>query len=466
MKQIQKTKLTISILLLTIGIQCAHQAMGQELPRLKIAPNQRYLMTENGDPFFWLGDTGWLLFSKLDRVEADQYLSHRAQNGFNVIQVMLLHQLDAVNAYGDSALVQNDISKPRTTAGSDISDSEMYDYWDHVEYIIDLAAQKGLYMALVPVWGSNVKSGKVLQTQAHDYALWLAERYGSKSNIIWLNGGDVRGSDSTAVWNEIGQTLNSQTKHQLITFHPFGRTQSSKWFHDAKWLDFNMFQSGHRRYDQDDSELGYGPDNWKYVRDDYGLSPTKPTIDGEPSYEGIPQGLHNPEKPFWNANDVRRYAYWSVFAGAFGFSYGHSAVMQMHKPNNPNPAYGVREVWTDALDAPGALQMIHLKKLMESKSFFDRIPDQSILAENRGAQYDYLLATRASNYAMIYTYNGLAMNVQLGKLSGKRIKASWFNPRTGETSKIGIIRNKGSKAFIPPGNVGEGNDFVLVLETL
>jgi hypothetical protein len=88
----KRTYFIICSLLIVIAIQNAHQAMGQELPKLNVAPNQRYLMTENGDPFFWLGDTGWLLFSKLDRAEADQYLSHRAQNGFNVIQVMLLHQ--------------------------------------------------------------------------------------------------------------------------------------------------------------------------------------------------------------------------------------------------------------------------------------------------------------------------------------------------------------------------------------
>jgi hypothetical protein len=99
-----------------------------------------------------------------------------------------------------------------------------------------------------------------------------------------------------------------------------------------------MFQSGHRRYDQDDSELGYGQDNWKYVRDDYSLVPVKPTIDGEPSYEGIPQGLHDPAEPYWNENDVRRYAYWSVFAGGFGFTYGNNAVMQMNKPGDERPA--------------------------------------------------------------------------------------------------------------------------------
>jgi hypothetical protein len=46
--------------------------------------------------------------------------------------------------------------------------------------------------------------------------------------------------------------------------HPFGRTQSSGWFHQENWLDFNMFQSGHRDYAQDinQADLRYGEDNW------------------------------------------------------------------------------------------------------------------------------------------------------------------------------------------------------------
>ncbi len=43
--------------------------------------------------------------------------------------------------------------------------------------------------------------------------------------------------------------------------------------------------------------------------------PLRPVLDGEPSYEDIPQGLHSDLEPRWNDLDIRRYAYWSVFAG-------------------------------------------------------------------------------------------------------------------------------------------------------
>ena len=437
-----------------------------EFPALRISEIGRFIEYDNRAPFFWLGDTGWLLFSKLNREEAAAYLDDRADKGFNVVQVMVLHQLKLTNVYGDSALINGDVSNQTFTDGILFENGEEYDYWDHIDYCIELAMDRGIYMAMVPVWGSNVKSGKIDQRQAVAYATWLAQRYAGKSNIIWLNGGDTRGDQNTEIWNAIGTALDKYAPDQLITFHPFGRTQSSMWFHNATWLDFNMFQSGHRRYDQDDSELGYGQDNWKYVRDDYALTPAKPTLDGEPSYEGIPQGLHDPSEPFWNENDMRRYAYWSVFAGGCGFTYGHSAVMQMHKPGDENPAYGVREYWTEALNAEGARQMKHLKQLMLSHSHFDRIPDQSLIASGQGEKYDYQVATRGAHYALIYTYNGRELSIKMGKIEGKKVKATWYNPRNGKYTIIGVFQNNIVKQFDPPGEVEDGNDWILVLESV
>lgn len=435
------------------------------LSLLKVSADGHFLTDENNDPFFWLGDTGWLLFSKLSREEAVQYLDNRARKGFNVIQVMVLHGVGAKNFYGDSALVNKDVSRPLITEGNNFENPVAYDYWDHLDFIIDKAAEKGLYMGLVPVWGANVKAGYVDTVQAGIYAEFLARRYRDKSNIIWINGGDINGSDSIAVWNTIGKTLRANDPHHLITFHPFGRTQSSMWFHQQDWLGFNMFQSGHRRYDQDDTPLAYGEDNWRYVQTDYNLTPVKPTLDGEPSYEGIPQGLHDTLQPFWKDEDVRRYAYWSVFAGACGFTYGHSAVMQFYNPKDKEAAYGAKKYWTEAINDPGAGQMVHLKELMLSRPYFDRVPDQSLIAEQPGDKYDYQTGTRGNDYAFIYTYNGKNIRANMGIIEGEKVQAEWFDPRNGQTKPIGTFPNKGIKEFDPPGEVMNGNDWVLILDT-
>lgn len=80
-------------------------------------------------------------------------------------------------------------------------------------------------------------------------------------------------------------------------------------------------------------------DNWRYVERSLAKTPMKPVLDGEPSYEKIPQGLHDPNEPLWQDFDCRRYAYWSVFAGAFGHTYGHNDIMQFYRPGTGG-AYG------------------------------------------------------------------------------------------------------------------------------
>src|SRR3546814_8543531 len=99
-------------------------------------------------------------------------------------------------------------------------------------------------------------------------------------NICVLNGGDTLGNENTETWQVLGPTIKAADPRHLMTFHPFGRTDSSWTFHREAWLDFNMFQSGHRTYDQEDPGAR-SEDNWRFVTEDLALSPSKPTIDGE-----------------------------------------------------------------------------------------------------------------------------------------------------------------------------------------
>lgn len=456
--------ISCSLLFSVSGYSQTAKSTSKALPKLKVSENRHYFVTEDGKPFFWLGDTGWLTFGKLDRAGVEKYLQDRKAKGFNVVQVMVLHNLNAVNAYGDQALMNDNVADQITSPGNDPNNVPEYDYWDHVDYTLEVAEKNGIYLAMVPVWGTNVSKGdKVNKEQATKYAKFLANRYKNKTNVIWLNGGDTYGDKFQDIWHAIGNTLKTSNPDQLVTFHPFGRTDSSENYHNASWLDFNMFQSGHRRYDQDSVKTAFKEDNYKFVHRDWDLKPTKPTLDGEPSYEGIPHGLHDTLQPKWTAADVRRYGYWSVFAGGAGYTYGHNAVMQMFRKGD-NPAYGNKELWSSAINAPGAGQMVHIKNLMLEFPYFERIPDQSLVA-NQGEKYDYQVATRGNDYALIYSYTGRKITANMGKISGDKVIASWYNPRNGKITKIGTFDNKGTKEFQPSGKKEDGNDWVLILKS-
>src|SRR5690554_4837157 len=86
-----------------------------QLPRLKISPDRRYLVTEDGQPFFWLGDTAWEMIHRLNKEEVLFYLQDRAAKGFNVVQTVILAELDGLgtpNAYGHKPLIGHDPCQP------------------------------------------------------------------------------------------------------------------------------------------------------------------------------------------------------------------------------------------------------------------------------------------------------------------------------------------------------------------
>lgn len=430
---------------------------------LKISNNNKYFIdiNKNGEekPFFWLGDTAWLLFQKLDLQETEKYFINRKEKCFNVIQAVLVHNTNF------------EAPQSNVTGGKDFSNLDTaHQYWDKVESVIKLAEKHGLYMGLLPVWGSMVKNNLLTLDNVGLYGEFLAERFGSYENIIWILGGDIRGQVGFEIWNTLGNTLKKLCPDHLITFHPFGRTSSALWFHKQPWLDFNMFQSGHRRYDQcslgewDDnkeSEDFFAEDNWKYVKRDSALMPKKPILDGEPSYEHIPQGLHDTSQPLWVAKDVRRYAYWSVFEGACGHTYGNNSVFQFYTKSDKNGGYGADKDWRSELDAPGAEHLKHLYELITSFDFITGLHNDNLVDNSDFSKHDRITAFSGSNYALIYNYSGRKFKIDGSALNFAPSEYKWFDPTNGRTERIDTID---FDAVTPPQNSCGEPDMVLIIE--
>ena len=56
---------------------------------MEISTNGHYIIDGNGDPFFWIGDTAWSLFTRYSIEEVELYIDNRIKNGFTVIQCVL-----------------------------------------------------------------------------------------------------------------------------------------------------------------------------------------------------------------------------------------------------------------------------------------------------------------------------------------------------------------------------------------
>lgn len=237
---------------------------------------------------------------------------------------------------------------------------------------------------------------------------------------------------------------------------------SSGWFHNHYWLDFNSIQSGHKG----DCEAFGLPENYTLVTTDYSMFPPKPTLDGEPAYENTLDGFGSRNGPRMGADVMRRKAYWALFAGAFGHTFGNVDIVTFHEPGQRIHA-GENTYWKKALDSPGARQMQHVRTLMESRSALIRIPDQSIVASDPGTGLSHVRATGAvdGSYAFVYIPDGRAVSVNMAKIGGT-VQASWFDPRTGVFTAIGQFANSGTQSFDAPGTTETGNDWILVLDSL
>ena len=96
-------------------------------------------------------------------------------------------------------------------------------------------------------------------------------------------------------------------------------------------------------------------------------------MDGEPIYEDIYIGFAK-QNGRANAHHVRVQAYWSVFSGTFGFTYGHNSIWQMYD-ENIKPIFRVGKTWKEALDTEGSSQMQYLRTLILSRPFLTHVPD-------------------------------------------------------------------------------------------
>jgi hypothetical protein len=396
---------------------------------VSVHESRRFLRTEDGSPFFWLGDTTWELFHRLSRKEIADFLSIRHQQGFNIIQAVALAELDGIrvpNREGHFPLIDEDPSKPDLRAGG---------YWDLVDFAFDVAEKEQIYIALLPTWGDKIKKdwgvGPEIFTieNARAYGEFIGKRYGHRDNLNWIMGGDRSFEpQQLEIVRAMAEGIRAtEAKRHLMSFHPVGGKSSSAEVLNEPWLDMHMNQSGHWWFDM-------RPD--LMIENDLKLDPYRPSLDGEPCYEN-----HRPFKGFMEYKDlnipvfdayyVRRACYQSVFAGGCGVTYGCHAIWQMAQPMFEPVNYPIG-YWHQSMQLPGARQLVHLRDLVSGPEYFDRIAYQSLILVGLGEGADTARAWRTASgkRAAIYLPSPRPLKVDRSQLqAGPR--SYWFDPRTG-----------------------------------
>jgi hypothetical protein len=420
---------------------------------LRISDNRRFLTYGDRRPFFYLADTAWELLHRLNRAETITYLDDRAAKGFNVIQAVALAELGGLtvpNRDGHLPLRDRNPRKPNES------------YFQHVDWVCAEAAKRGLFLGLLPTWGNKViqgtheKENEVIfdEQNALDYGRWIGGRYAKTTNILWILGGDRNPAKVIPVWRSMARGVReADTGKHLMTFHPQGRASSSQLLHHEPWLDFNMIQSGHNERNMRNDLM---------ISHDLALMPAKPVLDGEPRYENHPIDWKPDEKGWFDEHDVRQAAYWAVFAGACGHTYGCHDVWQMKTAEREAVGFS-RGDWQTSLNLPGAAQMGHLRRLIESFDYFSRDPDPLML-DDPGSGGEHMEACKGNGFGLVYTPLGQPVRLRANRLSFRRARAVWFDPRKGVRGAAENFDSSMARTFAPPGKPARGNDWVLILE--
>jgi hypothetical protein len=398
---------------------------------LHVEAGKRYLVDAHGNPFLMHGDAAWSLIAQLTREDAEAYLEDRRQKGFNTVIVNLIEHYFADhppnNVYGDA---------PFLTPGDFTTPNEAY--FAHAEYVINLAAQKGMLVLLFPDymgigggdqgwWNEMVANGP---TKLATYGAYIAQRFRAYDNIIWVHGADFNPPDLTLV-RPIPNAIRAVDTKWLQTFDGARSTSALGLVGTGEsWLGVNQI------YTDFGNVISIA--NTEYARS------TLPFFLTEAVYEGdIDQQL------------VRQEAYQAVLSGATGEVMGNNAIWEF--------ASG----WQQALDSPGARTLKYLPALLTSLAWWTLVPDTAHSVINNGV----VTTARASDGSLVVAYMPVSTSwpVDMGQLSGPHVVARWYDPANGTFKSIsGSPFVASGVQYVPsPGGVNSSGfeDWVLVLES-
>lgn len=390
---------------------------------LKVSDNRRYLVdAKTGAPVFILADTAWNLGAlKLEEVE--EYLNSRVSHGFNTVMFALNYfpQAKETNAYGHAAYLGANKTELNPA------------YFEYCDAVVRKCAERGLYVMLYAMW-AGPKAGTMnnyTADQLHTLGRALGERYRGVKNVILCAGGEATPHyiEPERV-NAIGSGLKAGCAGEnLVTVHPVSGNSTAKFYADSPWLDFYMSQG----------KSGSEPESVAYdaaalLARDFRITSIKPTMMSEHRYES-----GTAEDPLIQ----RRSLYQCVFAGGFGYGYGHNALWQM-TPHTAQPWMlrgwnpGVDD-WREALDTKAVRQLQHIKTLLYSHPYLERIPDQSLVLAGQGtnvatrvqATRDGTPGKKDATYLMAYLSAPQTVTLDTSVIAARMLNAYWFDPVTG-----------------------------------
>jgi hypothetical protein len=412
---------------------------------LKLSENRRYLVDQQGQPFFVMGDTPWFV-QKLKIEDMRMLMDDRLAKGFNTLFLEVLDDshIPSKDGYGNVAFQPDtDITRPVEA------------YWQYAEQVMDEAEKRGLFIILSDLWygyGDGLWMHHVKPENARVYGVFIGKRFARFKNLMWMQAGD-RNPDANLLecTRILAREILAAAPHQLHTVHNAPEFASARFYHADPWLGVNL------GYTYGASYLHILPE---YQRSD----PVRPVILGETGYEDEPndiQRLPDAKKgDLWNPYRIRRNAWWAVMSGAKGYCAGTR--LWRWEPN-----------WREVMNARSTVEAPNILKVMKTLAWWKLAPDTKHEFVTSGfgqwKQADYATAALAEDGSCgsVYVPSARMVRVNMTKLKTS-VSAAWFDPSSAAVKAVdgSPFDNRGERAFAPPDRNAAGDgDWVLVLRT-
>ena len=444
--------------------------------------NQRYLQDQNGVPFPILGRTAWFITS-LSETDYKMFIDDTVSKGYNAIEFHVVNH-DARGNHppfgGNGALPFSKRLDGSAWAGSlsygnintDAPDFSLPNltYWTHVDAILAYAESKGILCFMFPAYtgfqGGDqgwmhemVANGS---TNMKTYGAFIADRYKTRGNIVWMLGGDYgpfRLPEELAVEQAMLAGMKNVTGQRSTQF-------SAEWTGSSIYTDIGdaiLLAAGTL-----EGVYSFNGDVNTYARKGY----------EDPSHAVMPtfllEGPYDQEGPDGNgANSsatqpVRRFQWWGWLSGIGGYISGNGYVW-------PFNSSLLGSDWRSHLNTQGAQDMARLNIFIRSIAWYKLVPSglggmrTLVVGNSSPSSSNYVAAAATPDGTLLVAYvppdHSGPITIDMTAMSGQT-RARWFNLTNAEYRLIATtFDNTGPASFTSPGNNGTGfTDWVLLLE--
>jgi hypothetical protein len=475
---------------------------------LRVSSNKRYLEDQQSRPFPIFGDSGWEASHNLTPTEQTRYLDDRMSRGFTAVFQQAIDAKFTVNRPPRDIVGNLPFTKRvdgATYAGSPNGNTtqsglgsvhyppDPYSniqvqapdfttpneaYFARLDAYLALCASKGIVVLLWPAYvgyggvdqgfmpemvvndaviGVGGFAGKpfanATKSKLWNYGAFLASRYKTFGNIVWVHGGDY---GDQAGNGGVFTPAQKAAVNSLFAGLKSVAAQSST-LHTGHWSRRSLATDIAFTAGALDLEAVYANTaSAEWARRGYVHTPVAPTFMLEGHYEfGSIGGSPN-----------RRFQWWAMLGCTAGYFYGSEKVW----PFVPG--------WDSFLGTEGARDMAHLNGFFRSLNWHNLVPSgldgmRTLVTAGGGTAVpqseDYVAAAATRDGTTLVAYvppaHTGAITVDMRALVGQA-HARWFNPSSGRYTEIGSsLPTNVQRAFTPPADNGSGfDDWVLLID--